>query len=206
MIDQFPPDEFDAIITNAGGCGSHLKHYRILLADDPAYRARGERWDRKVKDIHEWLTEIGFQPPPPDHAPPVTVTYHESCHLAHGQKVVAQPRQILRAISNLTLVELPESNWCCGSAGIYNLIQPEMAGALLERKLHHIQSTGATVVANSNPGCLLQLLNGIKQKGLSLRVAHTITLLAEAYRRSAPAGGAPGRKRSADNSAPSARA
>ena len=115
--------------------------------------------------------------------PPLTVTYHESCHLAHGQKITTQPRQILRTIPNLTLVELPESNWCCGSAGIYNIIQPEMANELLDRKIQHIQSTGATVVANSNPGCLLQLVNGLKRQRLPLRVAHTITLLAEAYRR-----------------------
>lgn len=183
MIDQFPPDQFDAIITNAGGCGSHLKHYRKLLADDAAYRARAELWDRKVKDVHEWLTAIAFQPPPATDAPPLTVTYHESCHLAHGQKITSEPRAILRSIPNLNLVELAESTWCCGSAGIYNLIQPEMAGALLERKLDHVRRTGATVVANSNPGCLLQLANGLKQRGSPVRVVHTMTLLAEAYRR-----------------------
>jgi glycolate oxidase iron-sulfur subunit len=112
------------------------------------------------------------------------VTYHESCHLAHGQKITAQPRQLLRVIPNLQLVELPESNWCCGSAGVYNLTQPEMANQLLERKLKHIESTGATTVATGNPGCLLQLVNGAKQKGITLRVVHPVTLLAEAYRRS----------------------
>ncbi|HWW01792.1 MAG TPA: (Fe-S)-binding protein [Candidatus Acidoferrum sp.] len=181
QLAQFPPDQFDAIITNAGGCGSHLKHYRSLLADDPVYRERAELWDRKVKDIHEWLVQIGISPPA-NAPPPQTVTYHESCHLSHGQKIVAQPRQILGSIPNLTLVELPESSWCCGSAGIYNLIQPEMAGQLLERKLKHIQSTGADIVATGNPGCLLQLINGAKQKGLNLRVIHPITLLAKAYR------------------------
>lgn len=181
QLAQFPPEQFDAIITNAGGCGSHLKHYCSLLADDPVYRERAVIWDSKVKDIHEWLVQIGLTPPA--NAPaPQTVTYHESCHLAHGQKVVAQPRQLLRAIPNLTLVELPESSWCCGSAGIYNLIQPEMAGELLERKLNHIRSTGATTVATGNPGCLLQLVNGAKQQGLKLRVVHPVTLLAQAYR------------------------
>ena len=181
QIDQFPPEQFDAIISNAGGCGSHLKHYRKLLADEPAYRERAALWDRKVKDIHEWLVEIGVQPP--KNQPPVqVVTYHESCHLAHGQKITSQPRQLLRAIPNLQLVELPESSWCCGSAGIYNLVQPEMAGQLLQRKLMHIRSTGADVVATGNPGCLLQLINGAKAHGLKLRVAHPVTLLAEAYR------------------------
>ena len=90
------------------------------------------------------------------------MTYHESCHLAHGQKITAQPRQLLGLIPNLQLVELPESTWCCGSAGIYNIVQPEMADQLLDRKLKHIQSTGASIVANGNPGCLLQLINGAK--------------------------------------------
>jgi glycolate oxidase iron-sulfur subunit len=179
---RIPPGNFDAIITNAGGCGSHLKHYRKLLADDPAWAARAAEWDRKCKDIHEWLAEIGVAAPAGPQ-PPLVVTYHESCHLAHGQKIVAQPRQLLRAIPNLKLVELPEANWCCGSAGIYNLIQPEMADALLRRKLGHIRATGATVVATGNPGCSLQLVNGAKQQGWPLRVAHPVTLLAEAYRR-----------------------
>lgn len=181
QIDQFPPEQFDAIISNAGGCGSHLKHYHKLLSDDPAYRERAALWDRKLKDVHEWLAEIGIRPPN-NRTPAQTVTYHESCHLAHGQKVTTQPRQLLKAIPNLNLVELPESTWCCGSAGVYNLLQPEMAGQLLQRKLTHIRSTGATTVATGNPGCLLQLINGARQQGLHLRVVHPVTLLAEAYR------------------------
>jgi glycolate dehydrogenase iron-sulfur subunit len=183
QINQFPPGQFDAIITNAGGCGSHLKHYHKLLAEDARYSQSAVLWDRKVKDINEWLIEIGIEPPVNGKAVSV-VTYHESCHLAHGQKITAQPRQLLRSIPNLQLIELPESNWCCGSAGIYNLIQPEMAGDLLQRKLRHIKSTGATIVATANPGCLLQLINGAKQEGLALRIVHPVTLLAEAYRQS----------------------
>lgn len=194
-IDQFPPDQFDAIITNAGGCGSHLKHYAKLLKGDLVYEHRAHVWDTKVKDIHEWLGEIGIEPP----KAPATkscdalpnckfgnhqvVTYHESCHLCHGQKITAQPRALLRAIPGVKLVELPESNWCCGSAGIYNLTQPEMANQLLERKMKHIRSTGAEVIATGNPGCLLQIVNGAKAEGLELRTAHPVTLLAEAYRR-----------------------
>jgi glycolate oxidase iron-sulfur subunit len=182
-IDQFPPEQFDAIITNAGGCGSHLKHYAKLLADDQAYLKRAEHWDLKVKDVHEWLIQIGIRKPnAAERRAPFVVTYHESCHLSHGQKVVAQPRELLRAIPGLQLVELPEANWCCGSAGIYNLTQPEMAGQLLDRKIKHIKSTGATTVATANPGCLLQLINGAAQAGLKLRVVHPISLLAEAYR------------------------
>jgi len=197
-LDQFSPDQFDAIISNAGGCGSHLKHFSTLLADDPDYRQRAALWDKKVKDLHEWLVEIRFQSPTAPmtrHAPATEadnqnsgsrrlVTYHESCHLCHGQKITSQPRSVLRSIPGLQLVELPEATWCCGSAGIYNLIQPEMADQLLERKINHIKSTGARIIATGNPGCLLQLVNGARQRGLDLRVAHPVTLLAEAYRQS----------------------
>jgi glycolate oxidase iron-sulfur subunit len=182
QIQQFPPEQFDAIITNAAGCGSHLKHYAELLEDDPAFAERAKLWDLRVKDVHEWVVEIGLKAPANRALPEQTVTYHEACHLCHGQKITAQPRQILKAIPNLKLVELPESTWCCGSAGIYNLIQPEMAGDLLQRKLKHIRGTGAHTVATANPGCLLQILNGARKEGLALRVVHPITLLAEAYR------------------------
>jgi glycolate oxidase iron-sulfur subunit len=180
-IDQFPPDQFDAIISNAAGCGSHLKHYAALLADDPGYAKRAHLWDAKLKDIHEWLAQIGLTPPRPG-APAQNVTYHEACHLCHGQKITAQPRQILRAIPNLTLTELPESTWCCGSAGIYNVIQPEMAGQLLDRKLKHVVATKAAIVATGNPGCLAHMANGIRRQKIPVRLAHPITLLAEAYR------------------------
>jgi len=210
-IDQFPPAQFDAIITNAGGCGSHLKHYAKLLKGDLVYETRAHEWDAKVKDIHEWLGEIGIDAPKPpsecgvrsaecgmktgatwatgsqlstlNSQPSTIVTYHDSCHLCHGQKITAQPRALLRAIPGVKLVELPESSWCCGSAGIYNLTQPEMANQLLERKMKHIRSTGAEVIATGNPGCLLQIVNGAKAEGLNLRTAHPVTLLAEAYRR-----------------------
>jgi len=212
-IAQFPPDQFDAIITNAGGCGSHLKHFAKLLADDSEYRERAKVWDKKVKDIHEWLIEIGIESARHtlrssrrESAPSslqeksqsgltsaatvqesetTVVTYHESCHLCHGQKITAQPRELLRRVPGLKLVELPESSWCCGSAGIYNLIQPQMAGELLQRKIQHIKSTGAQIVATANPGCLLQLINGARNEGLNLRIVHPISLLAEAYRQAA---------------------
>jgi len=180
-IDQFPPEQFDAIITNAGGCGSHLKHYAKLLAGDAAYESRAHAWDAKVKDIHEWLAHIGIESPKAT-APPQTVTYHESCHLCHGQKVTTQPRALLKSIPGVKLVELPEASWCCGSAGVYNITQPEMADDLLRRKVGHIKTTGANVVATGNPGCLLQVQNGCAREGMAVRVAHPVTLLAEAYR------------------------
>ena len=182
LLDQIPPDQFDAIITNAAGCGSHLKHFGRLLQDDECYRERAGGWDRTVKDIHEWLAQISLRPPAGDQ-PAQTVTYHEACHLCHGQQIAAQPRVLLKSIPGLELRELPESTWCCGSAGVYNLVQPEMAGELLDRKLKHIRSTGAETVATGNPGCLLHLENGARKSGLSVRMVHPITLLAEAYRR-----------------------
>ncbi len=182
QMDLLPPSQYDAIITNAAGCGSHLKHYASLLKDDPLYLPIAQEWDAKVKDIHEWLSQIGIAAPKKGVSSPSRVTYHEACHLCHGQKITAQPRQLLRAVPGVTLVELPESTWCCGSAGIYNLIQPEMAGQLLDRKVNHILSTGVDTVATGNPGCLLQVQHGMRQRGKSIRVVHPVTLLAEAYR------------------------
>lgn len=180
-IDSFDLDSLDAIITNAAGCGSHLKSYGHLLHDDPEYAERAAQWDRKVKDIHQWLAEIGITPPRPG-IEPMKVTYHEACHLCHGQKITAQPRQVLKAIPGLELVELPESTWCCGSAGIYNITQPEMSQQLLERKLCQIDKTQAPVVAVANPGCLVQIVSGIKNSGREVQAIHPVSLLARAYR------------------------
>jgi glycolate oxidase iron-sulfur subunit len=183
MIDLFQAEKLDAIISNAGGCGSHLKHYGPLLAHDSAYAERAKVWDSKARDIHEWLVEIGYRTPTASPFPePTTVTYHESCHLCHGQKITKQPREILRRLPGVTLVELPESNWCCGSAGIYNITQPTMAGKLQQRKVHSLQMTGASAIATSNPGCHLQIQNGLKAAGPSIDVTQPISLLARAYR------------------------
>lgn len=183
-IDLLPPADFDAIITNAGGCGSHLRHYTGLLGDDPHYGPLARAWDAKVRDIHEWLIETGCRPPAAaPAAQPLTVTYHESCHLAHGQKVRRQPRQLLALLPGVRFVELPESSWCCGSAGIYNITQPATSADLLARKIGHIRSTGATVVATSNPGCHLQIARGLAAAGLAIELLQPVTLLARAYRR-----------------------
>lgn len=187
MIDLLPPENYDAVITNAGGCGSHLRHYATLLADDPLYAERARAWDAKVRDIHEWLIEIGcrapFASPSPD---PVTVTYHESCHLVHGQKITQQPRQILRLLPGVKLVALKESSWCCGSAGVYSITQPEQSALLLERKVRHIQDTGAGILATSNPGCHLQIAAGLRAASADIELLQPVTLLARAYRRESP--------------------
>lgn len=174
-------EALDAIITNAAGCGSHLKHYDELLADDPRYAARAGVWSRKLKDIHEWLVEIGVRKA--ECAPvDATVTYHEACHLCHGQKITRAPRQVLERVPVRRFVELPEATWCCGSAGIYNITQPEMSRELLRRKLANIARTGASVVATANPGCSVQLEAGARESEAAFEVVHPITLLARAYR------------------------
>jgi glycolate oxidase iron-sulfur subunit len=176
-------DRLDAIITNAAGCGSHLKHYDELLAEDPRYAAKAKLWSQKLRDINEWLVEIGITPPPTGGGYQLSATYHEACHLCHGQKISRAPREVLKQIPGLQLTELPEATWCCGSAGVYNITQPEMSRKLLLRKLENIAKTGATVVATANPGCSVQLEAGAREAGNTFSVMHPITLLARAYRK-----------------------
>jgi glycolate oxidase iron-sulfur subunit len=183
QLDTFNVSGLEAIITNAAGCGSHLKTYGRLLADDPVYAGRAAEWSRKLRDVNEWLVEIGWRRPRATADVPVfKATYHEACHLCHGQKITRQPREILRGIPGLELVELPESTWCCGSAGVYNITQPEMAARLQARKLGHIFATGAEIAVTANPGCHLQLLDGAARAGRKLTVLYPVTLLARAYR------------------------
>lgn len=178
MLDQFDLASLDAVITNAAGCGSHLKHFSNLLGGDPVYRERARQWDRRARDISEWLVEIGFRKPAGT-ADTFRATYHEACHLCHGQGISKQPREILRAVPGLDLVELENATHCCGSAGVYNITQPEQAGKLQREKASCIAKTGASLVATANPGCHLQIQNAVDD-GVSVR--HPITLLAEAYR------------------------
>lgn len=186
LIDLLPPEKFDAIISNAGGCGSHLRHYGHLLENDPAYASRAKLWDTKLRDIHEFLSETGFRRPTAAPFPEDTlVTYHDSCHLTHGQKVTLQPRHIIDLIPGLTRVELPEANWCCGSAGVYSITQPEQAQLLLDRKVKHILSTNATILLTANPGCHLQIQSALPH----LKILHPVTLLAQAYAKEATADG-----------------
>lgn len=195
QLDLFDPFAFDAIISNAGGCGSHLRHYDHLLAGDANYSARAAEWSRKLKDISEYLVEIGFRKPAAPEGEAnvrntnngVAVTYHESCHLCHGQKVSKQPREVLKAIPGMALTECAEATWCCGSAGIYNITQPDTAGWLQQRKLGHLRATGAAVIATANPGCHLQIANGLAGGtgavgATPTEVVHPVVLLARAYR------------------------
>ena len=167
-IDVFLDSGADFIVTNSAGCGSMMKEYGELLEEDPVYREKAEALAARVRDISEFLVEQGFRPPAkPDglrDGEPLAVTYHEACHLVHGQKVRKPPREILRSLPGVEVRDLAESDWCCGSAGVYNLNQPEMAGRLLKRKVGHILDTGASVVATANPGCIIQIESGLKGK------------------------------------------
>ncbi len=183
-IEAFEALGVDAIIVNAAGCGSTLKEYGHLLHDDPAWRQRGERFATKVKDIYEFLAGIEFNRAGLG-ALPISVTYQEPCHLAHAQRISVQPRTLLKAIPGLELKEMNESALCCGSAGIYNITQPEMAAQLGARKINNALATGASVIATGNPGCALQLANELRRRGADVQVRYIVELLDEAYRRGA---------------------
>ena len=178
LIDSFELDSLDAIISNSGGCGGHLKRYHHILPNNP----QAIVWDAKLKDVHEFLIEKGFRHPEVAPVEPLQVTYHDSCHLCHGQGISRQPRDILRSIPGLELIELAGASECCGSAGIYNVLQPEESARQLERKIAKIQKTGASMVALANPGCHLQIARGLENSGV--QVTQPVQLLAEAYCRS----------------------
>ncbi len=179
-IEVFEQYNCDAIIINSAGCGSNLKEYGHLLRDDPVYADRAEAFSARVKDISEFLVSIDWNREMGE--VPRTVAYHDACHLFHGQRVKQQPRQLLSAIPGITLVNLKEADWCCGSAGIYNITNQEMAAQLLERKMNNIAATGASVIATGNPGCMMQIGLGARERGMELDVVHPVQLLDEAYR------------------------
>lgn len=176
-LDAINPDEFDAIIINAAGCGAMLKEYPETLP--PADRERARRFAAKVKDVAEFLIELG--PIQPTRPVDVKATYHDACHLCHAQQIRAQPRQLLNMIPGLELVPLEESEMCCGAAGTYNLTHPEMSEQLGQRKMDHLNATGAAVVAMGNVGCILQIARKVKERGGAMEVVHTVELLDRAY-------------------------
>ncbi len=174
----FELDRYDAIVVNHGGCGAMLKEYGLHWQDGlTPHRAK---FAAKVKDVHEFLDQLGFVPP--RRRIDCVATYHDSCHLAHAQGVTAAPRKMLTSIPGLTLIELPESGICCGSAGTYNLLEPGMAERLARRKLNNILQTGAQVVLAANAGCMLQIAAAIRGQRLPLRVMHPMELLDLSYR------------------------
>lgn len=178
-IDSLEAVNPDIVVINAAGCSHHLKEYAHLLKDDPLYAERARRLVAKARDITELLAELG--PVGPRRPLPWRVTYQEPCHLAHGQKVVSQPRQVLAAIPGLELIEMKDSAMCCGSAGTYNITQPEMARQLQTAKLDNAAATGATIIASANTGCMIQLEAGLKDRGEPTQVRHIVEILDAAY-------------------------
>ena len=179
-IDAIVGGGFDAVITNAAGCGSTLKEYGALLEDLPAYAEKAREFSRLMRDITEFLSALELNPK----LGPVeaTVTYQDSCHLAHGQRIRKSPRQLLGAIPGLTFQEMPGADICCGSAGVYNVVQNEMAMQILASKMKSVNSTGAGIIATANPGCMLQLQAGVRLHGSGQRVMHVVELLDLAYK------------------------
>jgi glycolate oxidase iron-sulfur subunit len=178
-IDTFERTPVDAVIVNTSGCGAHMKGFGALLAGDPTWAARAGRFAQSVQDVSEFLAREPLRGPLA--AVPMTITYHDPCHVVHGQKIRTQPRRLLAQVPGLRVVELKESDWCCGSAGIYNLTQPEMATRLLHRKVSHILATGAEAVVTANPGCILQIQSGLRAHGSETRVLHLVEILDRAY-------------------------
>ncbi|WP_308221769.1 glycolate oxidase subunit GlcF [Georgenia sp. EYE_87] len=175
LIDAFSEAGVERVVVNSAGCGSTMKDYAHLLADDPAYADRARAFSEKVRDISEILVELG--PVATRHPLPVTVAYHDACHLSHAQKVRSQPRQLLRAVPGLTIKEIADGDLCCGSAGIYNLVNPEPARELGDRKATNVAATEAELLVTSNPGCLLQITDALGRQGKHISTAHMILVL-----------------------------
>jgi len=166
----------DAVVVNSAGCGSAMKEYeRLLGGADGGWAERAAEMSGMVRDLAEFLAELG--PAAPRHPLPVTAAYHDACHLAHAQRITRQPRDLLRAIPELTLVEVPDAGTCCGSAGVYNLLQPGAASELGARKAESVQSTGAPLLISANPGCSLQIASALAERGQDIAVAHTAEVL-----------------------------
>lgn len=178
-VDAFLDSGVDAVVVDSAGCGAAMKEYGHLLRDDAVYAERAARVSRSVFDVSEFLASLPFEPP--SGRLEGRVTYQDSCHLAHAQRVTAPPRQVLASIPGLELIEMAQPDRCCGSAGVYALTQPEMSLRLLDGKMSDVASTHADYIATSNPGCIAQLEAGVRRAGLKSRVVHVVELLARSY-------------------------
>jgi glycolate dehydrogenase iron-sulfur subunit len=174
-IATFEKEPVDAILVNAAGCGSNMKDYRRYFAGDPAWSARAAAFSAKVRDVHEFLAALS--PAAIRHPIRARVAYHDSCHLANAQRIREQPRKLLAGIPGLELVEIPDGDQCCGSAGIYNLVQPESSEEIGARKVDNVLSVKPDFLASANPGCTLQIQKLLRQQGLTLPAAHPIQIL-----------------------------
>jgi glycolate oxidase iron-sulfur subunit len=174
-IATFEDAGLETVVVNAAGCGSAMKEYGHLLRDDPQWAERAAAFSGRVRDVFEYLDELG---PAGRRAPlPLTVAYHDACHLRHAQGIKQEPRRVLRQIDGLELREIAEGELCCGSAGVYNLLEPETAAELGERKARNVLASGAELMATANPGCLLQVRASLQRLGRPLPLAHPIELV-----------------------------
>ncbi len=181
MIAAFESANVDAIVINSAGCGSTMKEYGYLLRDDPEWAERAASFSAKCRDVSEILCEL--EPQAPRHPLNVRIAYHDACHLQHAQRVREQPRRLLCGIPALETAEIPEAGLCCGSAGIYNLLKPDIANELGSRKVDNLLTTQAQAVVSANPGCLLQLMNGLRRRGMeALPAFHLVELLDASFR------------------------
>jgi glycolate oxidase iron-sulfur subunit len=177
-IDAFAGTDVDAVIINAAGCGHTLKEYGHILADDPNYRDKAAKFASSVKDAQEFLYQIGLTAKlSPLADKPLTLVYQDACHLLHGQKISLQPRQLLRQIPGVQLREPVDASLCCGSAGVYNLLQPEVAEELGRQKVENLCNTGAEMIVSPNPGCTLQISKHLQQQGKEISIVHPMELL-----------------------------
>jgi glycolate oxidase iron-sulfur subunit len=190
LIDVFEAAGVNTVVVNAAGCGSEMKNYAHVLSDDPDYAERAQAFSAKVRDVSELLAQLGTRAP--RHPLDITIAYHDACHLAHAQGVRAEPRALLREIPGLELREITDAEMCCGSAGIYNVLNPEPALELGDRKAANVIATGAAMLVTANPGCLMQLAGALDRAGTSLGMAHTIEVI-DASIRGVPADAFAGR-------------
>jgi glycolate oxidase iron-sulfur subunit len=174
-IETFEAAGVDAIVVNSAGCGSAMKEYELLFADSPEWAQRAAALSAKVRDLAEFLDSLG--PVAERHPVEVRAAYHDACHLGHAQRITAAPRALLRAIPGLELLELRDAGVCCGSAGVYNLLQPEAAREFGSRKADSVVDSGASLLISANPGCTLQISSELATRGVSLRTAHTAEVL-----------------------------
>jgi glycolate oxidase iron-sulfur subunit len=187
-IDAFERAGVETVVVNAAGCGSAMKEYGPLLREDPEYADRAERFAARVRDVNEFLDELG--PAAVRHEVDATIAYQDACHLAHAQGIRSEPRRVLGSIPGLTVLEIAEPELCCGSAGIYNVVQPEPAAALGERKARNVLATNPDALVTANPGCALQLASHLRRLGRPLPVIHPVEVLDASIR----GAGLPGRK------------
>jgi glycolate oxidase iron-sulfur subunit len=193
-IRLFDREDLDFIVLNSAGCGAFMKEYGHLFADDPEWGPRAERVSQKTKDLTEFLMETGYWPHGrgEQHAGATLqgnssnvpgafvgkrISYHDACHLVHTQKISVQPRELMKRVSGIDFVELNEASWCCGSAGIYNIVRYEDSMRMLDRKVENIQKIQPDIIVTGNPGCMLQIQHGLRQKGMNVELMHTATFL-----------------------------